>query len=114
MRGDARALVEQVSAAEILFDLAGQFGQKTFDADMQHQLHHAVDADERDDIEFGVHGDPPPAQSGLVPRMVWPNRLPVSSASTRALMPRVSRNGFSSTMSSEPTRLLSCRRSSIR
>jgi hypothetical protein len=44
----------------------------------------------------------------------WPNRLPISSTAVRAVRPRSSRNGLSSTMSTDPTTPESCRSSMIR
>ena len=43
-----------------------------------------------------------------------PNRLPISSTATRAVRPRSSRNGLSSTISTERTRSESCSSSMIR
>ena len=51
MRGDPRRLVEQLPAAEVLFDIDGEFAQKRLDPDIMHDVHHVLDADEGNEAE---------------------------------------------------------------
>ncbi len=65
VRRDARGLVEDRPAAEVLFDGRGQLRQEPVDADLQHQLHHMVDADERHDVQFRISVHFPSSQEQL-------------------------------------------------
>lgn len=51
MRGHARRLVKILPATEIFLHITGKFLKKGLNADAKHQLHHMIDADERNDIE---------------------------------------------------------------
>src|SRR5215217_4189800 len=98
VRGDARRLVEQLPAAKILLDIGGEFGEEPLDADGQHQLHHAVDADEGDDGKAGRLGHAMLPEWLRVGRSMMrrPIRLAARSTISVAVRPRSSRNGLSS------------------
>ena len=48
MGGHPRGFLERGPAAEIIFDIASEFDEEALDPGFRNELHHVIDADERD------------------------------------------------------------------
>jgi len=54
--GHPRGFLERGPAAEIIFDIASEFDEEALDPGFRNELHHVIDADERDKAKRAGRG----------------------------------------------------------